>query len=206
MSQKNTREPIEMAVGDTLSFTRELPNFSARDSWSLLYEIRGQGQAQEFSSTPDGSSHVILVDAAVTANWTPGICVLSGFAENGSTGARQQIYSGTLNLLPNVPVTTATADVKTNAQIMVEELESVMQKRATGALNESQLGETRFKFKTDKELREAHAYWYEMRKSEIALQRAKAGLPTGRKIGSVMHIINSGPLYGGQFPFGRSLT
>lgn len=201
MSQNNTREPIEMAVGDTLAFTRELPNYLPSDGWSLLYEIRGQGQAQEFTSTTSGTAHEILVTAAVTATWTAGTCVVSGFAEN-TDGRRQQIYAGALEILSNVPETAATMNVKTFAQTMVEDLQVVLESRASGALSESQLGETRFKFKTDEELQKAHAYWSEMRRSEIGKQRGKAGLPTGYKIKSVFKVVNQGqgPLYGQQWP------
>lgn len=197
----NDREPIYIAAGDTISFRRFLPDYSAVNGWQLVYEIRGNGQAIEFSSSADESEHVVTVSESVTAEWTPGNVTLAGYAVNVTASERHQIYLAPLKIGTDLQTAAANADTKTLAQKMIVQLGEVILKKADGDLLESQFGETRFKFMTMKEMRDELAYWKELRRNEIALARARNGMPTGMKIIPRMNITLQGAGCG-SWPFG----
>ncbi len=180
MSQSNTREPLSLVAGDTISFTRTLADYPATDGWSLKYEARsGGGQPIEFSSTPDVDSHVILVGSDITATWLPGDYVLSGFAE--LSGQRFEVYRGSMPVTVNPETEAGDTPVVTFAQQMVEALQKTIMARANG-IQESTFGETRFKFWTPRELNEQLAYWELKRKNEVDIERAKAGFASRNRI------------------------
>ena len=192
----NWREPSSIVAGDTLAFSRKLSDYSAADGWSLSYTARAEAQSITFTSTADGVAHVINVDAATTAGWLPGEYVLVGYVVKG--GERHQVYEGDLTIESN-PQTEPT-QAKTFAQQMVENLEAVMLGKAGDDVLESRIGETQFKFLSPQELRTEHGYWLSVRNQELAMNRARAGRPTGRKIRPLVRVVNQQPSVG---MFGR---
>lgn len=191
MSQTIWREPIEFAAGDTLSFTRRLPDYPASEGWSLLYELRGGAEVITFESTPDVDSHVILVPSATTAAWLPGDYLLVGFAQNGAV--RHQVYYASLAITPNTP---DAGPEETFAQKMIAALEAVMLAKAQDDLAESAFRDSRFAYLTPEQLRTEHAYWVCVRRNEIAKERANHGRPTGNKIRPQINVKTTGPAVG----------
>lgn len=190
MSQTQYREPIEFAAGDTLSFTRKLPDYLAGDGWSLTYELRGGAQAIEFSSTASGGDHAIAVTAAVTATWLPAEYILAGYAVKAAE--RHQVYLGTISITQNLPAATGDVPKKTFAALMVEKLEATMLAKAGDDLARSALNDTGFWYLTPEQLRVEHGYWKSVRVNEIKMERAKAGLPTGNKIRPSFNVVACG--------------
>lgn len=203
MADTAWREPEELAAGDTLCFERALRDYPATDGWSLTYELRGGAQPIEFISVADGASHKIEVAAAVTATWLPGDYAFTGYVIKGDE--RHRIFYGDFKLWPNAQDMPGNQPVQTFAQKMVAQLELVMLAKAGDDLAASQSGETRFQLLTPEELRLEHGYWSQIRKQEIARERAKLGRPTGNKIRPIFNISlqGSGNLGGGVYPFGR---
>jgi hypothetical protein len=192
------REPITVAAGDTVSFTRKLYEYPASQGWNLDYEIRGGAEPISFQSTPNGDLHVIYLAPAVTALWLPGQSYMAGYASNGTD--RERIYCGELTIAPNLEGARGDLPIKTFAQRMVEKLERVMEGTADSTLLESRIGETQFKFLTPQQLTWWHGYWKGQRRQEIAKERAQNGLPTGNKIRPVARVCFSGGGLGvGQF-------
>lgn len=178
------REPLTLAAGDTLAFSRQLPDYPATDGWSMLYTISGNNAPPlQFQSVASGSAHSLSVPAGTTAQLLPGDYVLTGYAIKGDE--RYQVYYGALTVTEN----TVTEQVqKTFAQQMVEKLEAVMLGAADDNLLESRIGETLFKYLSPEQLRAEHGYWKTVRRQEIAMERARAGLPTGNKIRPVLRV------------------
>ena len=181
------REPIVFIAGDTLTFKRALHAYLASQGWSLLYEIRGQGQPVSFQSTADGDNHSMSVPASATAAWLSGDCEMFGYAVNG--GDRYQIYQGQLTILANVPGAVADETQKTFAQQMIAQLETVMLAQAGNPIAQSQVGESTFRFLSPEQLRTEHGYWKSVRLNEIAKERAAAGLSTGYKTKTIFNVV-----------------
>lgn len=195
------REPIEFAQGDTLSFTRILPDYPASQSWSIQYFLTGGPQPIQFNSTASGDSHVILVLPAVTANWLPGSYILAGYVINSGSGERHQIYYGSLPIYEDWSKAPGGSPVQTFAQQMIAQLETVMLAKASGDLAESSIENSRFRYLSPEELRKEHGYWSQVRRQEIAKERSKAGLPTGNKIRARVNVMGTGPIIGQGTPF-----
>lgn len=72
-----TAEPQVIAQGDTLEWTRTLPDFPA-SAWTLTYHFRGPGQGFNATAAADGDSFAITVEkgtpvsSGTTASMTPG--------------------------------------------------------------------------------------------------------------------------------------
>lgn len=190
------REPIELAAGDTLAFTRNLSDYPASQGWSLDYELRGQSQAISFQSVANVDAHQVTVTAATTATWLAGDYILRGFAINSGTGERHQIYYGDFQLWSNAQTEAGNVPKQTFAQQMIAQIETVLLAKAGDDLAASQIGESRFQYLTPAELRTEHGYWKEVRRMEIARDRAKMGLPTGLKSRPIFKIKTPGPTAG----------
>ena len=197
------REPTEFAAGDTLAWQRNLRDYPAGAGWSLDYEMRGGAQAISFRSAAQGDSHLISVPMATTAGWLAGDYILVGFAV--SANERHQIYYGDCKIWPDAQAMAGDAPVKTFAQQMVEKIEAVLLGTATSDILESRIGETLFRYLTPEQLQNQHGYWVNVRRNEIAMQRARAGLPTGTKIRPRMNVtqVGIGPAIGGVGILGR---
>ncbi len=194
------REPIQLVAGDTLAFNRSLPDYPASQGWSLLYELRGGAQPISFQSTPiNGDAHSLSVDAATTATWLAGDYVLSGFAINGAE--RHRIYYASCPIRPNAVAEPGDVPKQTFTQKMIANLEAVMLGSASDDLLESRIGDTQFRYLSPLELRTEYAFWKEIRRQEVARQRAANGLPTGNKIRPLFKVKSPGPS-AGQFGFG----
>ena len=177
---QKTYEPRVIAAGDTLSWTRYLSNFPASAGWQLTYELRGNGQAIEFTSTASGDSHVILVSASTTATWLPASYVMEGYAGNIASGERQRIFLNNLTVGINLPASAPDVDVKTHAQKMVELIQAVQSGKNRHDILESDVEGTRIKRLSPKELREEYNYWLQIRQNEVRVENSKNGRSNGR--------------------------
>lgn len=192
------REPEEFCAGDTLAFTRTLPDYPAPD-WTVTYELVGNNAPRiEFVSTASNLDHSITVDAATTAAWLPGTYLLVGYASNGTE--RHRIYYGQLRVYPNQEAAAGNEDARTFAQKMVDMLEGLLLSK--GGLLESRVGDSLFRYESLEQVRTEHGYWLGVRRQEIAKQRAKEHRPTGNKIRPRMNIAAAGQVFGGGvFPY-----
>ena len=204
MSETNWREPAQIAQGDTINFTRRLPDFPASAGWSLLYALRGNGQAIEFTSTPSGDNHVVLVAAATTETWLPGKYVLAGWAVF-TDGTRNQIYLAPFELTPDLATAAPDVNVTTHAQRMLALIETQLEALAANVLDMTDVEGTRIQRAKRAELFQQRAHYRHERKGEIARARAKAGLPTGRKIQTVLSVLPPGPNGFRQWGAGNSV-
>lgn len=201
---KQWREPGEFAAGDTLSFERALSEFPA-PTWSLLYEMRGQTQPISFASTPDGQNHSINVAATVTATWLPGDYTLAGYALNGTTGERQQIYLATITVTPNFAAEAGNEPQLTFEAQMLANLEIVLLAKSTGDLLESSVENSRFRYLSLEEVRKERDYYFMVVANQKAKQNAKMGRPTGNKVRPNINVSGVGPVLGSSvWPFGGS--
>ncbi len=187
------REPIQISQGDTISFTKRLALYKASDGWSLLYAMRGGAQQIEFTSTPSGDDHVILVSSATTEAWLPAEYVLEGWAVNTDT-TRKQIYLSPLLVTQDLSTAQGGAPVTTHAQRMLTSIEQQLEKLAQNALADTTVEGTRILREQRLNLLQLRNRYKQERKGEIARSRAKSGQPTGRKIKSYFNITAPGAI------------
>lgn len=202
------REPLEFAAGDTLAFTRYFQTYLPSAGWSLLYELRSDqnptNPAIQFVSTPDVTNtiHQLNVAAAITVAWQPDPnAILVGFAVNAGLAQRNEIYNGTLNLLPNLGTGANDTDVKTFAQQMVENYESALLTLSKHIMLETNIQQVQILREKRVAIRTEWAFWTEKRSNEIAQQNVLNGRPSGQKVRGYFNIIPSGSPFVSQSPF-----
>jgi hypothetical protein len=202
------REPLELAVGDTLAFQRYLPDYLPSNGWSLLYQISGYPigtPAPEFTSTPDVTNtiHQILVGEAVTAGWLECHCVLTGYAV--SAIERHQFYYAELTLAANLGTGTNQVVVTTHAQRMIPLLEAQLEALAAHSLQDTTIQQTEIRRLKRMDLEKQLGYNKELRMNEIEVENVRNGRPSGNKIRPVMNIVAGQPAIGGgpSWPFAQ---
>lgn len=198
MTRPTTREPYTLAAGDSISFTKTLSDFPATDGWILKYELRGQQVPIEFVSTPSANSHVLFVDAAVTANWIPGDYQFAGYAElAGSPESRANFFLAALTITPDLETATGDTQLTTHAQRMLTKLEAVLEGKANDDILDSEIEGTMIRRIPFDQLYKLRAKYIQERRGEVAQMAANSHQPTGRKIRVQLNVIQ--PIVGGVF-------
>lgn len=131
----------QFAVGDTWSQTDSLPDYPASAGWVLKTRIvyDGAGDAITLTSTASGDDHVTTASAATTAGWTAGSCTWSQHAE--LAGQSFTIGTGKIKLLPDPRVATTALDLRSAAQIGLDNVRAVLRGTASqGVLSYSIAG------------------------------------------------------------------
>lgn len=177
---QKTVEPVRITAGDTVSFVRGFGNYLPSNGWILKYELRGGAQPIEFSSTAQGQSHAILVNAADTATWLPATYIMEGYAENAGTGERERIYFNNLVVGINLEASQGDVNVETHWQKMLRLLEVVMQGKAQHDILDSDVDLTRIRRMSPSELTDFYDYCLIRRQNEVAAANAQAGRSNGR--------------------------
>ena len=198
------KEPTRITQGDTVSFKKALPDYPARDGWTLTYALRGNGQEIQFSSTADVDNHVILVDSSVTELWLPAEYKLEGFAEKPD-GERKSFYLGSLTITPDLETAPADLDTRTHAQKMLSSIEAELEKCAKNILLSTTVEGTTVLRERRLELLKLRQSYLQERRGEIAAERARNGKPSQRKIKTVLSIMPPGSIAGAQFGAGNSV-
>jgi hypothetical protein len=119
-------------VGDTLQLTETLAGYPASVSWVLYYRLLprdGVGTAITFNSTASGDDHVINVPAATTATWAAGTYTWARWVSDGT--ASHSLDNGVTQMLPNPRTVAAPLDLRTSAQIALDNVRATIQGKAT---------------------------------------------------------------------------
>lgn len=173
-----TREPEIFAAGDTLSFTRTLPDYPAGDGWALTYvltSLAGEKLAT-VTSTADGDNHKVYQDDfAITLD--QGDYLLTGQVKNGAED--YTIYRGVLTLQADLTDGTASQPQKTEAQEMIDILRDSLKDLYRQKFSVTNVQHNQFVLQKQSEVLEQWKYWKEVRNNEIQWERAQAGKPTG---------------------------
>ena len=168
-------------VGDTLDFTVGVPNRSADEGWTLKYRLipRVSGTAISFSSTADGSLHNVNVPAATTAEWEAGTYSWLSYVENVG-GDSFSLLTGSVTLLPDPRVTDAPLDLRSAAQVALDQAESAMA-AWTPTTRRYRIGDREMEFSSREDIVPVIDYWKLKVQREQRAARKAAGLPDPRK-------------------------
>jgi len=175
-------EPSQFTIGDTLSFRKILPDYPPGEGWSLSYSLRilQTGSALDISASTNGQEYVVTVPKGTTDDWDAGTYAIQGFVSNGTS--RFQVYDGFIEALPNLSAIESTVDLRSHARKVLDNIEAVLEGRATHDVLESHIGETTFRRLTPGQLMQMRNYYMVELDKEERQARVKAGKASGRKI------------------------
>lgn len=121
--------PASLRAGDTWAWRDSYSGYKANEGWTLSYSLVNVGGKIDLPSggiTADGADFAIVVAAATTNGYAPGVYTL--VARVTRSGEVHTVRSGTLQVLPNL---TAAADTRSHARKVLEAIEAVLERRAT---------------------------------------------------------------------------
>ena len=97
-----TVEPTTISLGETIKFTRDLPDYPA-GTWTLNYYFVNATAGGAFAAIAVGTTHSVNVPKATTAIWVAGDYQLTGVVTATVLGVPEQypVYTGLLTILPN---------------------------------------------------------------------------------------------------------
>jgi hypothetical protein len=172
-----TREPLTVAAGDTVTWSRTLADYPASTGWVLKYALRGPAVV-DITGSSDGDTHIITIAPADLT--TAGTYAVQGYVENGSE--RRTVYTGRLKVTPDLTAADATFDPRSHAQKVVEAIEAVIEGRATRDQQEMWIdGERIVRTHFDELLKIRQRYRHEIAAAE-ARERRSQGRSSGRTI------------------------
>jgi len=127
-----TIEPNVIQSGDTTSWSKLLASsYPASGGWSLTYTLTLQSDASkrlQIAATSSNDVYTATITAAQSAALTSGTYFLFGHAAKGSE--RYQVYSGTLEVRPNLAAVTS-GDLRSTVKQTLDAIEAVILRRAT---------------------------------------------------------------------------
>jgi len=120
--------PKQITAGDSLAFVITLDDYPASDSWVLSYVLLNSAAKITLTSSADGDNHSVDIAATTTAAYTVGKYKYTALVTDGTD--RFTVASGDIEVLSD-PGVVATLDGRTFAEICLDNIETVLQGKAT---------------------------------------------------------------------------
>ncbi len=177
-----TTEPLAITAGDTLTFSRTLPDYPASAGWVLSYTLINSAAKITLTASASGSDHLVSVPYSTTAAWSPGAYAWQAVVTLGVE--RYTICTGSLEITAAFSAAT-TLDTRSTAKKMLEALQSAYMQyidNGQGHVAEYEIAGRRMKFRNAAEI------WQQIEKlkREVAAEdraaRIAAGLPARRRV------------------------
>lgn len=179
-----TNEPAVIRAGDSVTWSRELPDYSAADGWALKYRLLyAAGTAVAIDSTGAGTLHTVDLTSATTAAYAAGAATLVAWVENAGTGARQTLESQPITILPDLTVV-ANHDGRSANEIALAQAKAALASYVASGrahIESYDIAGRAFKFRSADDIR-ALIQHYE---AEVAKERAARALLEGGSPGRV---------------------
>lgn len=175
-------EPTAITAGDTVTWTRTLPDYPASAGWVLSYTLINADRRVQFAAVADGDAHRVHQPAAVTAEWPVGDFEWQAVVANATD--RHTVLRGRLSIQPDFGSMVG-LDTRSMARKALEALQAAYLDYLTnqqGHVAEYEIAGRRMKFRNAAEI------WAQIDrlKREVAAEdraaRIAAGLPARRRV------------------------
>lgn len=178
MAEIPTTEPLSVYAGDTVRWTKSLPDYPASSGWALSYTLLNAASKITLSSTPQGDDFAVVASAATTNSWAPG--EYAWRAQVSLAGNVFTVGEGRMTVQPSFGA--ATLDTRTSARKALESVEAYLQDSQNLTAAEYQINGRQLRRHSMSELW-AHRdrLRFEVSKEDAAA-RVAAGLPDGRRV------------------------
>lgn len=175
-----TTEPAIITAGDTLTWSKSLPDYPAT-VWTLKYRLINSAGKIDITATASGTDYLVLVASTTSAIFIAGNYSWTAYVEK--TGERVTVGGGTITIKPNLAAQT-TFDARSDAAVIVDQL-MVAYKTYTasaGHIAEYQIGGRGTKYRSSAEILDQLNHWKAILASEKRAERINAGLGAGGKL------------------------
>lgn len=176
-----TKEPLSIQAGDTLTWLKSLPDYPASQSWVLHYRLINSAGKFDITSSASGEDHLITATATATALYTPGSYSLLGWVTK--TTSRYSVYSGKVQVLPDLAAESAGYDIRTPAKKILDLLDAAMVSQGANAwVQEYEINGRRMKFRSIEEFIVYRSKIRQEVQKEENAERMRNGLQSKNKI------------------------
>lgn len=142
-------EPTSARQGDTIKWTRELPDYPSAGGWSLSYTFLSASEVRQVTAAPGATlgAYDVHITPSTSAQWAPDIYQWVATVSRGSGESLEKytLFNGTMRLLPNLSGLTS-LDARTHARKTLEAIEATIEGRATSATAEYQIAGRALKY------------------------------------------------------------
>jgi len=177
----NTTEPDAFVAGNTVKFTKSLPDYLPADGWVLSYAFVKDGDQQLVTATDNGDGlHLITISAADSAKFKDGIYHYQASVSKG--GERYQVVNNRLEVKPNFATQTKGFDSRSHVKKVLDALEAVFEKKATKDQASYTIGDKSISRLTPAELINWKNHYQRLYNAELKSERIKNGEAAGNKI------------------------
>jgi hypothetical protein len=135
MNEIPNKEPAIIVAGDTVKWTKSLPNYPAT-SYDLKYVLNFKSSVQEnpieIVAAADDDDFSVSVAASVTKDYGPGEYIWTSYATDKATGdERYTVDSGNLEIKPDPTNIIEGTDLRSHAKIVLDAIEATLENTAT---------------------------------------------------------------------------
>ena len=177
-------EPKTIVAGDFLTWKRtDLSSVYSNSLYTLTYNARLEGDGSteiEITASADDDDYLVEVASAVTAAYAIGDYKWSAYITRDSDSERTTIDSGSFEVIADSAV--STTDPRSHAKIMLDEIQSLMEGRATADVSNYSIQGRALTKLSIQELREWRNYYNKEVIQEEQKERIKNGESTGNLI------------------------
>lgn len=176
MSTVPTTEPASVTAGDTIQWTKALPDYPASAGWVLSYAFTGPGKIS-ITGSASGDDHAVTVPAATSAAWAAGNYIGQAYATK--TTERYTVATG---LMLAVAENIATTSGLSWARRCLVAIKSTLEGKAASDTLQMQIGDKQLRKYTPAELIPLYRFYESEVAKEDAAARMASGLQSGNRI------------------------
>lgn len=142
-----TAIPTSFTAGDTVAWTRDLPNYPRSAGWALHYALVGVGTVYNVDAVAGDSADnfAISVAAGTTSGWAPGDYSVQEYATLPD-GTRNTLGITRVSIGANLAASTTGMDTRGQARRIFDAISAVLEGRATEAELEVQVNGRSIKY------------------------------------------------------------
>ena len=172
--------PSKITAGDSPEWLIALPDYPATD-WMLHYSLVKSGKTITIDGAQyeGGITHYISIDSETSAEYTAGVYSYQAYvtqSEGETITAKHVVERGTIEILPDFSALASGYDDRSFAKTCLDNIEAVIEGRASQAQQEYTIAGRQLKFMTLDELLNArNRFRSEYRAEEATKKTAKTG-------------------------------
>ena len=177
-----TTEPSTITPGDTVKWTRSLPDYPASDGWVLTYELVNESIRYALTATASGADHLVTVVASTSAVYMSGV-----YDWRARVRKEDEVYTVASGRVTVRSGFGSAIDARSEPRQALAAIEATLLGRGTAATAEYEIAGRRLKYIPLPDLiRLRDRYRIDVAREDSAA-RAAAGLPNPGRI-YVRHI------------------
>lgn len=175
-------EPGRVTAGDTVVWTKSLPDYPASAGWSLAYRLINAAGHIDIGSSASGDDHAVSESAAITASWSAGVYAWQARVTKGAE--RYTVASGSIEIKPNLAALSGGYDARGTWAKALDDLRAALAAwlASSGAVQEYEIAGRHMKFATADDIRKRIAIAEREAARESAASAKASGAALGRQV------------------------